>query len=183
MLRKLNGQALLDELSRWLARTPAILWAHVQGQARETLDRRPRASAWSQTEILAHLADFEVVCFQARVEQILRGDPISVLNADQRAMEIPYAAIDAATSLDVFERERARSLARTQRLSPEDLNRRTAHRELGEMTLAVLLSQWVEHDLSHIRQLVSTAEAVFRPGTEFWRPASKPTGSSAPANP
>ena len=183
MLRKLNGQVLLDEVSRWLARTPAILRAHVQGQAQETLNRRPHQGAWSQAEILAHLADFEVVCFQARVEQILRGDPISALNGDQRAGEVPYAAIEPATALEVFSRERDRSLARIQQLSPEDLTRRTIHRELGELTLASLLTQWVEHDLSHIRQLVSTAEAVFRPGTEFWRPASKPTGSSAPANP
>ena len=40
------------------------------------LDRRPRANAWSQTEILAHLADFEVICFQARVETILAGLPV-----------------------------------------------------------------------------------------------------------
>lgn len=184
MLRKLNGQALSDEVSRWLARTPAILRAHVQGQAQETLNRRPREGAWSQGEILAHLADFEVVCFQARVEQILRGDPISALNGDQRAEEVPYAAIEPAIALEVFSRERDRSLARIQQLSPEDLTRRTIHRELGELTLARLLTQWVEHDLSHIRQLVSTGEAVFRPGTERWRgPGSTLAGSSAPSRP
>lgn len=183
MTTNLTGQALLDEVSRWLARTPAILRAHVQGQARETLDRRPRASAWTQTEILAHLADFEVICFQARVEQILRGDPISAVNGDWRAAEVPYAAIDPATSLDVFERERARSLARLRQLHPEDLARRTTHRELGEVSLAALLTQWVDHDLSHIRQLLSTAETVSRPGTVLWRPASDTKASSAPVGP
>lgn len=183
MLQKLSGQALLDEVSRWLARTPAILRAHVQGQARETLNRRSREDAWSQTEILAHLADFEVICFQARVQQILRGDPISALNGEQRAAEVPYAAIEPAIALEVFSRERNRSLARIQQLSPEELSRGTTHRELGEVSLALLLCQWVEHDLSHIRQLVSTGEAVFRPGTEWWGPASNLTRSSTPASP
>ncbi|MBI2455995.1 MAG: hypothetical protein HYV46_07645, partial [candidate division NC10 bacterium] len=68
MLEVLDGPALLDGVVQCLARTPGILRAHVQGQSREMLDRRPRANAWSQTEILAHLADFEVICFQARVE-------------------------------------------------------------------------------------------------------------------
>lgn len=179
MFLRLDGQALLKEVSRWLARTPAILRDHVQGQVRETLDRQPRPNAWSQTEILAHLADFEVICFQARIEQILRGYPISALDADRRAGEVPYAAIAPATSLDVFGRERGRSLARIQQLSPQDLARRTIHRELGELTLANLLMQWVEHDLSHIRQLVSTAGAVFRPGTDLRRPASQPKKSWA----
>jgi hypothetical protein len=183
MLQKLDGQALWEEATRWLARTPAVLRAHVQGQGRETLIRQPRAKAWSQTEILAHLADFEVICFQARLEQILRGEPISALDADRRAAEVPYAAIAPATSLDVFERERGRSLARIQQLSPQDLTRRTVHRELGELSLANLLMQWVEHDLSHIRQLVSTAEVVFRPGTERGGPAIHQTRSSAPASP
>lgn len=166
MSNTLEERALLENTSEWLARTPGILRAHVHGQSRETLDRRPRADAWSQTEILAHLADFEVVCFQTRVEQILGGEPIRSLNADERAAEIPYAAINTLTSLEVFERERERSLARLRQLSPDQLVRWAVHGELGEMSLGRLLTEWVKHDLSHIRQLVMTAGQVFLPGTE-----------------
>ena len=166
MSRALYGGALLGSTSQWLARTPGVLRAHVQGQSRETLDRRPGSSAWSQTEILAHLADFEVVCFQARVEHILRGEPIPSLSADERAAEVPYAAINPFASLEVFERERERSLARIQQLSPEQLERRALHREKGEMTLARLLTEWVDHDLWHIRQLVTTTAQILQPDAE-----------------
>ena len=170
MSNTLEGRALLENTSEWLARTPGILRAHAHGQSRETLDRRPLADAWSQTEILAHLADFEVVCFQIRVELFLRGEPIRSLNADERAAEIPYAAINPLTSLEVFERERERSLARLRQLSPDQLECRAVHGELGAMTLGRLLTEWVRHDLSHIRQLVTTAGQVFRPGIEVWEP-------------
>jgi hypothetical protein len=143
------------------------------GQSRETLDRRPTASAWSQTELLAHLADFEAVCFQARVEIILRGDPVLALNPDKRAEDIPYAAMDPFMSLDRFCKDRERSLARIRQLSPGDLACRSIHSELGEITLANLLAEWVIHDLGHIRQLVVTAAQPFLPATGPWRPGYK----------
>lgn len=62
-------QGLVEEVAQLLARSPGILRAMVGDQARETLDRRPGENAWSQTEILAHLAGFEVICFPP-----LRGD-------------------------------------------------------------------------------------------------------------
>ncbi len=178
MSTSMDGRALLENTLQWLARTPGVLRAHLEGRSRETLNRRPGASAWSQTEILAHLADFEVVCFQARVEHILRGEPIRSVDADVRAAEIPYAAIDPLTSLDVFARERERSLAHLRQLSPEHLERRAVHRELGEMTLGRLITDWVRHDLSHIRQLVTTAAQVFCPDAELESRAPGPIGTS-----
>ncbi len=148
MSRTSRGRGLLESALQWLAQTPRVLRAHVEGQTREALDRPP-GNAWSQTEILAHLTDFEVVCFQDRIERILKGESFRSLNAEKRAAEIPYAAINPITSLEVFERERERSLARIRQLSPEHLECRTMHSELGEMTLGRLLTEWVNHDLSH----------------------------------
>jgi hypothetical protein len=99
-----------------------------------------------------------------------KGEPIRSLNADVRAAEIPYAAIDPLTSLDVIARERERSLARLRQLSPEHLERRAVHGELGAMTLGRLMTDWVQHDLSHIRQLVVAAAQPFLPATGPWRP-------------
>jgi len=135
------------------------------------LERRPNGKAWSQAVILAHLADYEVVCFQARLELILSGKSFRSLNADERAAEIPYAAITPITSLKVFEKERERSLARIRQLSPEQLERRALHREEGEMTLARLLTEWVDHDLSHIRQLLTTAGQILQLDTVSRAPA------------
>lgn len=171
MLETLQGPALLERAREWLTRTPAVLRAHVQGQSREDLDRPPRASAWSQAEILAHLADFEVICFQARLEAILRGDRVIAMNPDKRAADIPYVAMDPFRSLDRFSRDRERSLTRIRQLSPEQLTRWAVHSELGEITLDNLLAKWVIHDMSHIRQLVVAAAQAFLPGTGPWRPA------------
>ncbi len=157
---RVTGGALPDRTDGWLARTPALLEAHVRGQSRESLDSRP-GRGWSQTEILAHLADFEVLCFQARIERIVRGETIARLDPDGRAVEVPYAAINPLTAVDVFRRERARSRERLARLAPDDLARSGMHEERGRCTLDDLLTEWVAHDLTHLRQLAATAAAVF----------------------
>ncbi len=169
MVATLEGSALLNAASEWLGRTPAVLRAHAQGQSRETLDRRPGGSAWSQTEILAHLADFEVACFQARFEHILRGEPVLAMNPDKRALDVPYAAMNPFASLERFSRDREQSLERIRQVSPDQIERRAIHSELGEISLGNLLAEWVIHDLSHIRQLILAAAQVFLPATGPWR--------------
>ena len=120
-----------------------------------------------------HLADFEVSCFQARVETILRGDPVLAMNPDKRAADISYAAMDPFMSLDRFGRDRERGLARIRQLSAGDLTRLAVHSEIGEISLANLLAEWVSHDLGHIRQLVVAAAQPFLPATGPWRPGYK----------
>ena len=171
MLEVHKAPALLEGTAEWLARTSGILRAHVQDQSREMLDRRPRANAWSQTEILAHLADFEVICFQARVETILAGLPVLPMKPDKRAVDIPYAAMNPFASLDRFSQDREQSLKRIRQLSPDQLACRAVHAELGEITLGNLLAEWVIHDLSHLRQLVMAAAEAFLPAAGPWRPA------------
>ncbi len=166
----LDGPALLQSAREWLARTPEGLRAFVAGQSREALGRKPCADAWSQTEILAHLADFEVSCFQARVESILRGNPVLAMNPVKRAADIPYGAMDPFMSLDRFCRDRERSLARIRQLSVGDLTRRAVHSEMGQITLANLLAEWVSHDLGHIRQFIVAAAQPFLAATGPWRP-------------
>jgi len=173
MLAMLEGPALLESASECLARTPGVLRAHVQGQAREALNHKSGETAWSQSEILAHLADFEGICFQSRIETILRGEPVLAINPDKRAADIPYAAMDPFTSLDRFARDREKSLARLRQLSAADLARRAVHSELGEITLSNLLAEWVSHDLGHIRQLVVAAAQPFLSATGPWRPGYK----------
>ena len=173
MLAMLEGPVLLQSVPEWLVRTPGVLRAIVMGESREALDRRPSEKSWSQTEILAHLADFEVSCFQARVETILRGDPVLAMNPDKRAADISYAAMDPFMSLDRFCRDRERSLARIRQLSVRDLTRLAVHSEIGEIPLANLLAEWVIHDLGHIRQLVVAAAQPFLPATGPWRPGYK----------
>ncbi len=173
MLEVLEESPLLEGALEWLTRTPGILRAHVQGQTRGTLDRKPSETAWSQTEILAHLADFEVACFQSRVETILRGGSVLAINPDKRAVDVPYAAMDPFTSLDQFARDRDKSLARLRLLAVADLARRVVHSELGEITLGNLLAEWVSHDLGHLRQLVVAAAQPFLTATGPWRPGYK----------
>lgn len=171
MVTALEGRGLVEDVAQLLTRGPGILRVLVSDQPRETLDRRPGENIWSQTEILAHLADFEVICFQARLERILNGESFPSLNPDQRAEEVPYAAIEPRTSLDVFSRERVRSLERIRKLTPAQLGCRAQHSTLGEVTLGNFLAEWAIHDLSHIRQLIVVNAQTFLPEIGPWRTA------------
>ncbi len=166
-----HGRPLLEVVAQALTRTPAVVRAHIYGQPHDLLSRRPTESGWSQTEILAHLADFEAVGFQARVELILAGNPVPVMDPDRRAAEMSYAAQDPFKSLDRFIELRARSLERIREILPDELGRQAVHGELGTITLGNLLAEWVVHDLSHIRQLTLTTAQLYLPETGPWRPS------------
>ncbi|HSC71666.1 MAG TPA: DinB family protein, partial [Candidatus Methylomirabilis sp.] len=63
--------------------------------------------------------------------------------------------------------------ARIRQLSPGDLASRAVHSEIGEITLANLLAEWVIHDLGHIRQLIVAAAQPYLPAIGPWRPGYK----------
>lgn len=66
--------------------------------------------------------------------------------------------------LDTFARMRAESLNELQQmnLTPELLEKRGNHPELGVVTLKQLLATWVVHDLGHVRQVVRVMARQYR---------------------
>lgn len=73
--------------------------------------------------------------------------------------------------LDTFAELRAANLTRLQSLglTPEDLERRGRHPELGPCTLGELLATWVAHDLSHIAQIVRVMGKQYTEAVGPWR--------------
>jgi hypothetical protein len=53
-------------------------------------------------------------------------------------------------------------------LTPEDLDRKGMHPELGEVTLAQLLATWVVHDLDHVGQIARTMAKVYANAVGPW---------------
>lgn len=166
-----RGHEFLGRTAWQLAQTPSLIQTHVHGQIREALDLRPRDDMWSRSEVIAHLADVEVIVFQARLAGILAGKPIPRFDPHKRAEDVPYRAMNPFRSVEQFKRDRAISIRRIARLTPEDLDRQTMHATVGEITVANLLAQWVVHDLSHLRQLMVTAAQMYLTATGPWQKA------------
>ena len=54
-------------------------------------------------------------------------------------------------------------------LSPDDLDRRGLHPELGEVTMGQLLATWVAHDLAHVGQASEVLARRYRLDVGPWR--------------
>ena len=132
----------------------------VRGASAAKLRKRPAPDKWSVAEILAHLADTEIVVGW-RIRSILGapGTPIQAFDQDAWAAAGNYAKRDARKSIEQFRAVREANLAIYKSLSPEQWKYYGMHAERGEESLERLLRMMAGHDLNHtsqIEQILST---------------------------
>ncbi len=129
--------------------TAARLEKALQSRDAETLNRPPAPGKWSVRDILAHLADCEVV-FAFRLRQALAEDYHVIQPFDQDRWAETYAHYDARAALAVFATVRQWNLALIAGLKPEALTKLLTHPERGEMTFQVVVETMAGHDLNHV---------------------------------
>jgi hypothetical protein len=73
--------------------------------------------------------------------------------------------------LDTFAQLRTESLRELEELNvtPELLDKRGLHPELGPVTLSQLLATWVVHDLGHIGQIVRVMSKQYADAVGPWK--------------
>jgi uncharacterized damage-inducible protein DinB len=116
------------------------------------LNRVPAPGKWSVRDILAHLADCEVV-FAFRLRQALAEDYHVIQPFDQDRWAATYAHYDARAALTVFTAIRQWNLALIAGLKPEAWAKLLTHPERGEMTFQVVVETMAGHDLNHLGQI------------------------------
>jgi uncharacterized damage-inducible protein DinB len=132
--------------------TAARLEKAVQTRDAEALTRTPAPGKWSVRDILAHLADCEVV-FAFRLRQALAEEYHVIQPFDQDRWAATYAHYDARAALAVFTAVRQWNLALITGLKPEALTKLLTHPERGEMTFQVVVETMAGHDLNHLGQV------------------------------
>ena len=102
----LPGLAVLEQ-------TPIILEKIVCSANDEQMHWKPAADRWSISEVLAHLADVEVVGFRERVRMMMEKNNPALDPYDQNAAYAAgkYSSGKAREHLKVFCHERDRSLS------------------------------------------------------------------------
>lgn len=137
-----------------LQETAAKLAALVQGQPDARLRQKPAPGKWSAAEILAHLADTEMVLgFRMRLILGQDGVPVQAFDQDVWAAFTHYDQIPAAESLEQIQVLRRANLRLLRSLSPEQLQQAGMHTERGRETVAHLVRMWAGHDLNHRAQV------------------------------
>ena len=126
----------------------------LKGKTPAKLRKRPAPDKWSVAEILAHLADAEIVT-SWRIRCILGapGAPIQAFDQDAWATAGQYAKRDARKSLEQFRVLREGNLALFKTLTPEQWKHHGIHAERGEESLETILLRIAGHDLNHLEQI------------------------------
>ena len=126
----------------------------VKGAPASKLRKRPGPDKWSVSEIIAHMADTEIV-IGWRIRSILGapGTPIQAYDQDAWAAAGLYAMRDPRKSIEQFRAVRDANLALYKSLSPEQWKRYGIHAERGEESLERIALMIAGHDINHILQI------------------------------
>lgn len=115
---------------------------------------------WSIRQIVAHLADSELVGTH-RMRQIIAEDNPTLIAFDQDAWtrNLDYARRKPKQSLETFRRIRAGNYELLKELPEAAFARTGNHSENGPMSLGSLLEGYAQHAESHARGMMEIREA------------------------
>jgi hypothetical protein len=131
--------------------TAAKLKKSLRGLTPKQLKWKSEPGKWSIGEILAHLADTEVVA-SWRMRSVIgaSGTTIQPFDQDAWAAAFDYAKRDPKQSLEVFRVMRENNLAMLKALPRDRWESYGMHLERGKETLVHLTRMFAGHDANHI---------------------------------
>lgn len=141
---------------RLQAAAPKKLAALVKGKKKQQLTRRPAPGKWSVAEIMAHLADAELVVAW-RLRQVLTSNGVALQAYDQDvwANTFNYARRDPRQSLESFRVLREGNLALLKAAPKQAWDNYGLHQERGNESVAHIVRMIAGHDLNHLQQVES----------------------------
>lgn len=144
------------EVQRETSKTLAKL---IKPLTKKQLSRRPEQDKWSIAEILAHLADSEIVLsWRLRMAICQNGALFQATDQDVWAKTLDYARYDPNVSLETFRILRENNL-RMLRALPKDLwEHYGMHSERGKESVAQIVRLYAGHDLNHLAQMEKIAK-------------------------
>ncbi len=155
-----------------LQRTPATLNSLLRDLPEPWLVQNEGPETWSPYDVIGHLIHGEETDWMARAKIILEHGETRAFEAfDRVAMFEESKGKSIVELLDIFAQLRAENVSELQslNLTPDLLDKRGRHPELGVVTLRQLLSTWVVHDLDHLRQIVRVMSKQYREAVGPWK--------------
>ena len=145
-----------------MAEAPDLLRRLARGLTEKQLAKKPAPGKWSIREIVAHLADSEVI-LGSRYRFIAAMDRPPLPGYDQDAFVAKLGVDRAATAdlLDDFAMARAVNLGLLERLGEDAWDRVGIHAERGEESLGRLVTMYAGHDRIHLAQVETIRTGLF----------------------
>jgi hypothetical protein len=126
----------------------------MQGVPAAQLRKRPAPDKWSIGEVIAHLADNEIIG-GTRIRMILGapGTAVPAYDQDAWARSGHYEKRDARKSLEQFRVVREANLGLLKSLTAEQWKQHSVHPERGVETIERIVTLFAGHDINHIKQI------------------------------
>lgn len=141
-----------------IRRTPNTIRLLLERMPAEQLRQHAPGNRWNAREIIAHLADCELV-FSFRLKQTLAEDNPVVQPFDQEKWAHRYQNLDTESALRMFEVNRNWNVLLLEATTPEERSRPLTHPERGTMTLWTIAETMGGHDINHLQQLERLANS------------------------
>ena len=156
--REKTMHATRTELIATLEQTGPALVQRTSQLTDAELDFRTDAQEWSIREILAHLVDDEMFVMRTRLERMIKEEHPSLASHDeQKWYHQRNTTRDSLNELlSDFTTQRAASLGILTLLRDQEWARTAYHPEYENFTAEEWVGNWVEHDLTHLRQIEQT---------------------------
>src|SRR5579871_6046771 len=150
----------LSTLLERFRRGPEVLAVVLTGVFGEEEDFMPAPGKWSIRQIIAHLADAEMVMAHRFRQVIAEKNPtIVAFDQDAWAKNLDYARRKPKQSLETFRRVRAENHELLKALPDSAFARTGNHTERGSVTLLQIVEGAAQHAESHARQMQEIREA------------------------
>jgi len=145
----------LKQIIESAEKDPKKIAAAVSGLPDGILRYKPSPEKWSILEMLAHLADMEIL-YAYRMRQILadKNPTIAPINQDDWAKNLGYMEEKAPELVAAFGLMRHHNLNLLRRVKVEDLDKSAFHPELNrKVTLAEMVGMLARHGPNHLEQI------------------------------
>lgn len=145
-----------------MAETPDLIRKLLRGLSEKQVHTRPAPGKWCIQEIVAHLADGEVI-LGSRYRLIAAHDRPALMGYDQDAFverlgPLNAKAVDLA---DDFAMARAVNLGLLDRLPEDAWDRVGLHSERGEESIRDMVAMYAGHDRIHLGQIETIRTGLF----------------------
>ncbi|HVE57622.1 MAG TPA: DinB family protein [Pyrinomonadaceae bacterium] len=155
-----------------LSNTPLVLKSLLGNLSSDWTENISNSEDWSPFDVLGHYIHGEETDWIPRAEIILKqGENIAFEPFDRFAQFEKSKGKTLGELLETFAKLRKKNLEtlRSWNLTGEQLQLKGTHPELGEVDLEKLLSTWVVHDLTHIRQIVTALAKKYGENVGVWK--------------
>ena len=143
-----EGTNLLETL----AQTPAAIDRLVRAWPRERDERSYAPGKWTARQILAHLAQAEMV-FSTRLRFAVAEDGHTLQPFDQDKWMGVEAPVPALAALDAYVAMRRMNLALCRTLDATQRARTAKHPEFGDVSVEWIIAFFAGHERNHLAQI------------------------------